>query len=182
MPHELISLLDLPTLPIAFSSRLYGQQAKGCILANEEFYVVFESYPLVVAQMTQLMTSKRFDPIPIKYLYAASVFYRKSRNPHGPSSRPIYVFCLEYTEFTCAMKPQGFWATLTGESKEPAEVFDAVFFGSGRMNLGKVPNDFTDESALEHLMEGICEKLGVTRRSFREVGPLALGADCPQIS
>ena len=80
------------------------------------------------------------------------------------------------------MKPQGFWAGLIGEPKEPAEVFSAVFFGSGRMNNGKMPNNFTDASALKHLMGCACERLGVTRRSFREVGPLSLGADCPQIT
>jgi hypothetical protein len=50
------------------------------------------------------------------------------------------------------------------------------------MNMGKVPNDFTEASALAHLMGGICERLGVARRSFREVGPLSLGADCLEIA
>ena len=182
MAHPLISLLDMPSLPVAFTSKLRNREPKGCILANDEFYIVFESHPLVVKQMAQLMSEKRFDQVPIEYLYAASVFYRKSRNPHGPSSRPIYVFCLEYTEFTCAMKSQGFWDTLSGKPKEPAEVFDAVFLGNGRMNMGKVPNHFTDASALEHLLRSACAKLGVPRSSFREIGPLSLGADCPQIA
>jgi hypothetical protein len=50
------------------------------------------------------------------------------------------------------------------------------------MNMGKVPNDFTEASALAHLMVGVCERLGVARRSFREIGPLSLGAECPQIA
>jgi hypothetical protein len=28
----------------------------------------------------------------------------------------------------------------------------------------------------------LCERLGVARRSFREIGPLSLGAECPQIA
>ena len=182
MEHPLISLMDTPSLPVAFSSKLRNRDPKGCILANDEFYVVFESYPLVVKQMAQLMSEQRFDLIPIEYLYAASVFYRKSRNPHGPSSRPIYTFCLEYTEFTCAMKPRGLWDSISGKAKEPAEVFFAYFQGRGRVNLGKVPNDFTDASALECLMVGVCEQLKIPRRSFREIGPLSLGAECPQIA
>lgn len=182
MEHPLISLLDMPSLPVAFTSKLRNRDPKGCILANDEFYVVFESYPLVVKQMAELMAQKRFEPVPIEYLYAASVFYRKSRNPHGPSSRPIYVFCLEYTEFTCAMKSQGLWDTLSGKSKEPAEVYDAYFQGRGRVNMGKVPNHFTEASALEHLMSGVCQRLSVARSSFREIGPLSLGPDCPQIA
>jgi hypothetical protein len=182
MEHSLISLLDTPTLPVAFSSRNRHRNPKGCILANDEFYVVFESYPLVVKQMAQLMSEQRFDLIPIEYLYAASVFYRKSRNPHGPSSRPIYAFCLEYTEFTCAMKPRGLWDALSGKPKEPAEVFFAYFQGRGRVNMGQLPNNFTDASALDMLMTGICERLSVARGSFREIGPLSLGPDCPQIA
>ncbi len=182
MEHKLIDQFSMPSLPFAFSSKLRHRNPKGCILANDEFYVVFESYPLVVKQMAELMAQKRFDPVPIEYLYAASVFYRKSRNPHGPSSRPIFVFCLEYTEFTCAMKSQGLWDSLSGKAKEPAEVFDAFFFGTGRVNMGKVPNHFTEASALEHLMRSACTKLGVPRGSFRLIGPLSLGPDCPQIA
>jgi hypothetical protein len=182
MSHPLINLMDLPSLPVAFTSRIRQRGTGGCILVSDEFYVVFESYPLVVRQMAQLMSEKRYDLVPIEYLYAASVFYRKSRNPHGPSSRPIYVFCLEYTEFTCAMKSPGFWDSLSGKPNEPAEVFDAVFFGNGRINMGKIPNHFTEASALDHLMRSACAKLGVERSSFREIGPLTLGADCPQIA
>jgi hypothetical protein len=182
MEHKLIDQFSMPSLPFAFSSKLRHRNPKGCILANDEFYVVFESYPLVVKQMAQVMSENRFDPCPIEYLYSASVFYRKSRNPHGPSARPIYAFCLEYTEFTCEIKPHGFWDSLFGKAKEPAEVFSAMFLSNGRNNFGKVPNDFTDASALEHLMRGVCEQLGVSRNSFREIGPLSLGPDCPQIA
>lgn len=182
MEHPLISLMDTPSLPIAFSSSRRNPDPKGRILASDDFYVVFESYPLVVKQMAQLMSEKRFDLIPIEYLYAASVFYRKSRNPHGPSARPIYAFCLEYTEFTCAMKPRGLWDALSGKPKEPAEVFFAYFHGRGRVNLGKLPNNFTEASALDILLTGICERLGVGRSAFREIGPLSLGPDCPQIA
>ena len=69
MEHPLISLMDMPSLPVAFTSKLRNRDPKGRILANDEFYVVFESYPLVVKQMAQLMSEKRFDLIPIEYLY-----------------------------------------------------------------------------------------------------------------
>jgi len=193
MEHKLIDLFAMPTLPMAFSSvfrnlpvafasRLTKRPKLGCIMTDDEFYVVFESYPLAMKQVSQMFAEQRIDPIPLEYPYVASVFYRKSRNPHGPSNCPIYVFCLEYTEFTCEMKSRGLWDTLTGKPKDPAEVFSAVFFADGRNNFGKVPNDFTDASALEHLMRGVCEQLGVSRNSFRDIGPLSLGPDCPQIA
>ena len=36
MEHPLISLLDTPTLPVAFSSRKRHRNPKGCILANDD--------------------------------------------------------------------------------------------------------------------------------------------------
>ncbi len=182
MPHELISLMNSPTLPVAFSSRMRGGAPRGRLLAGDEYYVVFEHRPLTVLQMTKVLTEKTIPEVPIHYLYVASVFYRKSRNPHGPSSRPILAFCLEYTEFTCAMKPQGFWASLTGAAKEPAEVFSAVFFPGGRANMGTVPNHFTDESAKEFLVGEACRRLQLPRGALRDVGPITLGPECPAIA
>ena len=182
MTHELISLMNSPTLPVAFSSRMRGGAPRGCLLAGDEFYVVFEHRPLTVLQMTKVATEQTIPEVPIHYLYAASVFYRKSRNPHGPSARPIFAFCLEYTEFTCAMKPQGFWAKLIGLAKEPAEVFSAVFYARGRANMGTVPNNFTDESAKEFLVGEACQRLKLPRGTFRDVGPITLGPECPAIA
>lgn len=182
MVHELIPSTDALYLPAAFSSRLRNTPPRGCILANDEFYVVFETNPLVAKQVMQHMMHKRFDEVPIKYLYTASVFYRNSRNPHGPARGHIYTFCLEYTEHSCTMKPKGLWASLTGQAAEPADVFYAMFFSRGRLNMGRIPNNFSDSSAVEHLMDGICRRLVAPRNSFWEVGPLTLGQSCPQIA
>jgi hypothetical protein len=48
--------------------------------------------------------------------------------------------------------------------------------------MGQLPNNFTEASALDMLMTGICERLSVARGTFREIGPLSLGPDCPQIA
>ena len=172
----------MPSLPVAFSSRLRGGSARGRLLVSNNYYVVFETKPIMVMQMAGVMAERRLTPNPLEYLYTAAVFYRKSKNPHGPSSRPIYVFCLEYTEFTCEMKPRGLWGSLTGEPKEPAEVFSAIFFEGGRSNMGKVRNHFTDQSALEFLMNNVCERLNIRRSEFTTLGTIELGPDCAQIA
>ena len=182
MPHELISLMDSPTLPVAWSGHLQAGAKIGRILATDEYYVVFEQSPITVLQMAAVMGKQSLPASPIKYLYAASTFYRKSRNPHGPSSRPIHVHCLEYSEFTCQMKPQGFWAGLKVDRQEPAEVFYAKFFNGGRANMGQRPNDFTFESAKEFLLAGVCSTLNVDRSHFRDIGPLELGPNCTAIA
>lgn len=184
MPHELISLLNNPTMPAAFSSRARNDVPRGCIIANQEFYLVFERRPFTVRQMTKLSTEKSIPSTPLEYLYTASLFYRKSRNPHYRSARPIAVFCLEYTESTCAMRPRGFWKRLIGAENEPAEVFSAVFTARRRLNMGKIPNDFTDKTALNFLFNQMCEQFLAPGEigGFRLVGPVELGPDCPDIA
>lgn len=182
MTHGLISLMDMPTLPVSFTSKLQGYQAHGKLLASRDFYIVFERRPLTVIQMMAVTSRSPMPDVPIEYLYTASVFYRKSRNPHGPSSRPIYVFCLEYTEFTCEMKSRGLFGALAGERREPAEVYFALFYENGRTNFGKIDNNFTDYSAKVFLVGKACEKLELGTNEFVEVGPLSLGPDCPAIA
>lgn len=182
MSHQLISLMDMPSLPVSFTSQLQGFGHHGCLLSNDEYYIVFEMRPLTVIEMMAVTTKSPMPPVPIQYLYTASVFYRKSRNPHGPSSRPIFVFCLEYTEFTCEMKSRGLFGALTGERREPAQVFYGVFHPNRHVNMGQIPNNFTDHSAKNFLVGEVCEKLELNRYAFREIGPLSLGPDCPAIA
>jgi hypothetical protein len=182
MSHELISLMDSPTLPVSFTSQMQGFGQHGRLLVGDDYYIVFEMRPLTVIQMMAVTSKSPMPPVPIQYLYTASVFYRKSRNPHGPSSRPIYVFCLEYTEFTCEMKSRGLFGALMGERREPAEVFFAQFHANGRMNMGKIENNFSDQLAKKFLVEKACEQLALSRNAFRELGPLSLGPDCPAIA
>ncbi len=179
---ELISLTTFPSIPAAWSSLLRGEGERGMVLASEDYYVVFEHRPLTFAQVAEFMTNKTLTQIPLEYLYAASVFYRKSRNPHGPSARPILAFSLEYTEFTCAMRRRGFWDSLTNAPAEPAEVYYCLFQPNARINMDKLPNNFTDESAKEFLLEGICERLGLEREDFHDIGPVTLGPDHPAIA
>jgi len=182
MTHALISLMETPTLPVAFTSKLQGFQERGRLLASEDFYIVYEHRPLAVIQMMAVTTGSKIPDCPIEYLYTASVFYRKSRNPHGPSSRPIYVFCLEYSEFTCRMKSRGLFGALAGDRREPEEVFFAVFSENKRASPRHMPNNFSDESAKVFLVKEVSKHLGLSVSEFRDVGPLARGPDCPAIA
>lgn len=182
MSHELISVIGTPTLPSPGSSWIRGNYSRGRILASQDHYAFFEYRPLTVRQMNKHFLNQSVPHDPLQFLYTLVVYYRKSRNPHGPSARPIFAFCLEYSVISCAMKPQGFWAKLTGTEKEPAEVFYTVFCGRLRENHGTVQNHFTDESAKQYLLEEACESLMLPHGSFRELGPLSLGTDSPEIA
>ena len=48
--------------------------------------------------------------------------------------------------------------------------------------MGKVRNHFTDQSALEFLMNNVCERLNIRRSEFTTLGTIELGPDCAQIA
>jgi hypothetical protein len=48
--------------------------------------------------------------------------------------------------------------------------------------MGTIPNNFTDKTAQDFLLGEVCERLTLPRGTFRDVGPLTLGADCPAIA
>lgn len=185
MSYELISLINNPTMPAAFSSWERNGKPFGMITVNQEFYLVFERRPFTVMQMMKLTTEKSIPPTPLQYLYAASLFYRKSRNPHYRSARPIAVFCLEYAESTCAMRPRSFWERLIGAKSEPepAEVFFTVFTAQRRFHEGKMPNNFSEISAFEFLFNQVCtEFLKPEEASGWQVVSFSKGPDCPEVA
>jgi hypothetical protein len=188
--HELIKLTEWGTLPLAYSSYHHrgGLAQRGRVLVSQDYYLVFEPRPCTVNQVLavkEAMMAGKVVPLPpsgIEYLYTASVYYRKSRNPHGPSHRPIFAFCLEYSELSCKMAPQTEAEIKAGKPKVPTQVFVAYFHGKGRNNAGLVRNDFTDDSAFDLLMASACTVLGLTRDDFRQLGTLAYGHESPELA
>jgi hypothetical protein len=188
--HELIKLTEWGTLPLAYSSYHHrGELAqRGRVLVSQDYYLVFEPRPCTVNQVLvvkeAMMEGKRvpLPPSGIEYLYTASVYYRKSRNPHGPSHRPIFAFCLEYSEISCEMLPQTEAEIKAGKPKVPTHVFVAYFHGKGRNNAGLVRNDFTDDSAFDLLTASACTVLGLTRDDFHHLGTLSHGHDSPELA
>jgi hypothetical protein len=188
--HELIKLTEWGTLPVAYSSYLHrgGLAQRGRVMVSQDYYVVFEPRPCTLSQVMTVreeIKARKQVQLPesgIEYLYDATVYYRKSRNPHGPSSRPIFVFCLEYSDFSCEMAPQTEAEIKAGKAKVPTQVFVAYFHGKGRNNAGLVRNDFTDDSAFDLLMASACTVLGLTRDDFRHLGTLAYGHNSPEVA
>lgn len=188
--HELIKLNEWGTLPVAYSSCHHrgGLAQRGRVLVSQDYYLVFEPRPCTVNQLLavkQAMLAGKVVPLPpsgIEYLYTASVYYRKSRNPHGPFLQPIFVFCLEYSELSCEMAPQTEAEIKAGKPKVPTQVFVAYFHGKGRNNAGLVRNDFTDDSAFDLLIASACTVLGLTRDDFRQLGTLAYGHESPELA
>lgn len=158
------------------------------MLVSQDYHLVFEPRPCTINQVLAVKEAMsagkavRFPPSGIEYLYATSLYYRESRNPHGPSHRPIFAFCLEYSELSCGIAPETEADIKAGRPKVPTQVFVAYFHGKGRNNAGLVRNDFTDESAFDLLLASACAVLGLTRDDFRQLGTLAYGHESPEIA
>lgn len=179
MNHELISVLALPTLPISYSS-LRRRGGAGWIYAHDIYCVVVDRAPLTSLQMMHVINSgsDRIPPSEMNYTYAATLLYRKSTNPHGPSARPIYVAALEHTAFSCEYEPLGIWGRLTRKSPRPKTVFLGVFHAGGRYNLGAHENNFTDSSACSLLLSTAASQVGLEARHFRACGSASQGPNC----
>ncbi len=172
--HEPLLVMEKPTMPLAFSSQHNEHQDAGCILANGDYYVVFEVQPLTVKEMLLRACRIPNQGSLIRHLYSASVFHGEFRRRKAPSPSPICVFSLVYNIAT-PVKPKGIWATICNEPYEPAILRSTIYLRHGEVVRDYIENNFTKSSALQHLMEGVCAHLGVPRKSFRKIGPLSLG-------
>jgi hypothetical protein len=182
MIYELISILSVPSIPMTFSSHQRANAASW-IFYNDTFAIVIEEAPLCVEQTVKMMKSgsRKIPPCIMQYQAAASVFYRKSRNPHGPSGRPIFVAALEHTQFTTEYEPIGFIAKLLGRRPRPLQVFVGVFHAEGRRNHGSRPNDFTSESARDFLLETAANQIGLRANDFVKAESAARGPASPEM-
>lgn len=104
-----------------------------------------------------------------KHPYILSVLYRKSRNPHGPSSRPVYIVTYEYSYFTCSVEVPGFFGKLFGEKERPREVFMVGNSANGRNNAGKFDFNFSREQAMWNMAKFAQEALRLVQ-PFKHVG------------
>jgi hypothetical protein len=167
MTYELISLLETPTLPMAQSSAR-TKSAIGRIYTSDDFAVIVEENPICVFQAMEMMAQRSRTPpaSDMQYLAAASVFYRKSKNPHGPSGRPIVVVALEHSPFSTEYDNPGFFARMFGARPRPKTLFVGCFLAGCRMNFGMRENDFSREAALDFLLEKAAEQVKLRASDF----------------
>lgn len=73
-----------------------------------DYVALLQTKPISVAEVMAKMTGQKGIRVsPIHYLFAMTVFYRKDRNPNGPSSRPILVATLERLDHAAVAKMMG---------------------------------------------------------------------------
>lgn len=154
---------------MAFSSLAKGLR-NGRIYVGSDYAVVIDQNPFCFAETEMFRRVFGAPAIPpemmIRYTYSAALLYRKSRNPHGPSIRPIFVAALEHSKNSCNYESEGLMGWITGESR-PTEVVVGEFKPGSHLNRGHVKNAFDDDSAADYLIGLVVNFLGNPQIDFR---------------
>lgn len=179
MTSQHITIMDNPTMPMTFSSRL-RPGAKGWIYASSQHAIVIEEEPISVGQAAHMMANKTraIPPANMQYTAAASVFYRRSKNPSGPSRLPIAVVALEHSSFSTMYEQVGCLGRLMGRRPRPLEVFLGVWTAQGRSNLGSMPNFFNSDAQRGLLLAKATELLELDANDLKLCGSTSQGPDC----
>jgi hypothetical protein len=166
--YPLMSMMSDPSHPLGFSSLKNGS-ASVDILHSGPLFAVFEENPVNLMNAMEDMQGRARTRIPFEHPYCLGVYYRKSLNPHGPSTRPVFIATFEFSPMTCRSTGGGLWGALTGDRRRPAEVYLIGNTPSGRINEGMYDLNFDSDVARNRLAEFVAEKMGLPE-AFRYVG------------
>jgi hypothetical protein len=119
---------------------------------------------VMIEMMNQI--SKKSEQLPshpsaMEYPYAMIVFYKKHRNPHGPSSQPILCVGIERANYGAFKKMLGDFSDgiegLPTDGKGPMMV--GVFTSENRTNFGEFDDFLNQDNAREKLFEVVQAQL-----------------------
>ena len=159
MPHKLIDLTKWPSMPSPFNSSDPGEA-----WVWGEYVALLQASPVVVAEMLMKMTGQKSVGVPpIRYPYAMTVFYRKDRNPHGPSSRPILVATLEQMDYAAAARMMGTQVINSSNIRmqHGAPVVQGFFTAETHFNLGDFDGALTRDSARRYFLNFVKRHLSL---------------------
>jgi hypothetical protein len=164
MQHELISITKWPTMPAPMHS-----EDEGEAWVWGDFVGILQKNPktcsVLMAEMMNQLSKERMasPPLPavMEYPYAMVVFYRKDRNPHGPSSQPILCVGIEQANYGAFSRLMG--DSSLGDGLIPAEgkgnLMVGVFRSDGRSNLGGFDELLSRETARSKFFDVIRTEL-----------------------
>jgi len=129
-----------------------------------DFVALLQVRPKVVAEvMSDTAGMKSQGLSPMEYPFAMTVFYRKDKNPHGPSNRPILVATLEKPDAAAIIKKFGGQIDKMGiDLKGGASVMECLFTPERHLNFGKYDKSLTLEHARNHLLKSIGSSLSLS--------------------
>jgi len=156
MKHGLISPTTWPSMPAPMDSEDDGEA-----WIWDDYVLVLQKNPTncetVLARVRANLSSKQPPaakaPLPIEYPYALVAYYKKHKNPHGPSSQIILCVAIECVDYSALPREMHDLARSQGETlptgKGPLMI--GMFKADGRSNLGLFEGFLTRDSAREKL-------------------------------
>ena len=161
MTPDLIPLTQFPTIPAPLHSSDAGES-----WVWGDFVLVLQKNSITLAEVFNAMSpQKTFQPSPVEYPYAMSVFYKPNKNPNGQSKCPVMVATLEkmdYAKVRERMLQMGMLKKTPvsgGDSNSPM-VF-GVFNSHSHKNLGKFEGELTLESVRNDFFQIIGRELAL---------------------
>jgi hypothetical protein len=110
---------------------------------------------------------------PVTYPVVVSAFYRRHRNPHGPSVRPILVATLELMDYAAAARFQGGSSELVKlMGSSPSYLTKGLFSAGMHFNRGVYEGGDSLESVRSELFAMVCERLN-PKGSPTKLGPIS---------
>jgi len=170
MPQDypLMSMMEDFTHPLGFSSLKNGSSSVD-ILSSGPLFAVFEENPVNLMNAMEDMQGRPRTNTMFEHPYSLGVYYRKSANPHGPSTRPVFIATFEFSPMTCRSTGGGLLGALTGSRKRPAEAYLIGNNTQGRINQGQHSLDFGRDVARQRLADFAAQNLTLSS-PFRHVG------------
>lgn len=152
---DLIALEKWPSMPSPWSSDTPGET-----WVWGDFFLILQSNPKLVAALMAEMQGRSLPPQTLSYPYALTVFYRRDRNPHGPSSRPVATMTLEKADLSA----------LGGPKVGPIMV--GLFLPVQRLNFGEYSGSQSMDAVRLHFFELLKNQIPVTGQP-RRIGTMA---------
>lgn len=170
--HALIDFTAFPSMPGLFQSRGPGEAWLW-----GDCFAILQTNPDTVAKSMQRLLNIPDSQLPaMLYPFAMTVYYKKSKNPHGPSNRPILSVTLEQMDTSKAAAQLGLNAAALRDmglsGGEEAPVYSGVFAAGSRVNLGMFTQPVTVDNARKHFFSVIRDRLRLPGEPVH-FGPIA---------
>lgn len=170
--HGLIDFTAFPTMPGLFRSKGPGEAWLW-----GDCFAILQTFPDTIAKsMQRLLNIPDSQLPPMTYPFAMTVYYKKAKNPHGPSNRPILSVTLEQSDIAksaalygldvAAMRDMGL---LDGGE---APIYSGLFMAGSRVNLGLFSEAVTVDNARRHFFAIIRDRLRLPGEPVH-IGPIA---------
>ena len=154
--QPLIQVSKFPTMPMMWMSEDAGET-----WVWGEIFATFQKRPPPTIEGLQRLKEGRADRIGMRYHYCLTVFYRRDRSPHGPSSRPILVVAIEQTDYAAAYKYHGTNYPSEFQTEGNGPLILGLFAGDGRWNLGEYEGQLETEAVRRRFFEIVRDRLPV---------------------